>query len=175
MTQQTSHRDQVLECFKQFIGPHTIDKMQVFLLDAGARNLELKPTFNSMNYQYIAIDFKPDEPGVRAMDFNQLQFPDMRFDVVFCCHAFEHTENPVRTLREFWRVLKRGGKLFMATPNCVRRQILEEDVDHICVLNEMQIERLLKYTGFKTKMVKLMDNYPGLEDFQWSIITVAEK
>lgn len=171
---QFSHRDQVMDLFDLLWFNNNRESKGNVVLDAGARNLELKEKFEAKGYKYIATDIKPDAEGVLKMDFNKLTFPDEYFDIVFCCHAFEHTETPIRTLKEFWRVLKKGGVLFMATPNPVKKQILEGDWDHLFVLNEWQIERLLKYTMFKKKL-SVLEPYKDLEEFQWSLITVAEK
>jgi SAM-dependent methyltransferase len=51
-------------------------------------------------------------------DLNQtLPYPDDSFDYVVCLDGIEHTENPFNTVREFRRMLKRGGKLFLSIPN----------------------------------------------------------
>jgi len=46
-----------------------------------------------------------------------LPYPDLSFDYVICLDGIEHTENPFNTLREFRRILRGGGKLFLSTPN----------------------------------------------------------
>ena len=76
-----------------------------------------------------------------------LPFPDNKFDVVFACHSFEHTERPTATLREINRVLKKGGIMVLVTPNYCRHHVLGSDFDHINVLTEWQLQRLLLYVG----------------------------
>lgn len=50
-------------------------------------------------------------------DLNQwLPFEDNYFDAVFCCHVLYNLAAPGSTLAEFWRVLKPGGALVVATP-----------------------------------------------------------
>jgi SAM-dependent methyltransferase len=44
-------------------------------------------------------------------------FPDAHFDAVLIQHVFEHLFDPIETLRECVRVLKRGGRLILVTPN----------------------------------------------------------
>lgn len=171
MTEPATHRDQVKEAFKRMV---QITHKGATLLDAGARDSELEPFFEDLGYKWQGVDVDPVSNRVVKMDFNYLNYPDECFDVLFCCHAFEHSETPARTLREFWRVLRPGGVLFLATPNCVKRQILEEDEDHVNVVNEWQMERLLRYTMFK-KIYIQVESYKGLEEFQWSLITVAKK
>ncbi|MBF0153902.1 MAG: methyltransferase domain-containing protein [Magnetococcales bacterium] len=48
---------------------------------------------------------------------NALPYPDGCFDRVFMIHLLEGTESPRETLREVWRVMKPGGRLFIVAPN----------------------------------------------------------
>lgn len=48
---------------------------------------------------------------------HSLPYASGAFDYVVCLDGIEHTENPSNAIREFQRVLKRGGKLFLSTPN----------------------------------------------------------
>jgi len=46
-----------------------------------------------------------------------LPFDDASFDLIHCRWVIEHLEDPLRTFREFTRVLKPGGKFLALTPN----------------------------------------------------------
>jgi ubiquinone/menaquinone biosynthesis C-methylase UbiE len=51
-------------------------------------------------------------------DLNKtLPYTDHSFDYLICLDGIEHTENPFNTIREFRRILKGGGKLFLSIPN----------------------------------------------------------
>lgn len=67
-----------------------------------------------INASYFSV------PGLKVElgDLNQtLPYPDNTFDYLVCLDRIEHTENPSNAIREFQRVLKKGGKLFLSTPN----------------------------------------------------------
>jgi SAM-dependent methyltransferase len=52
------------------------------------------------------------------LDLNvSFPFKDDIFDYVFCVEGIEHIENPHLLIREFARVVKRGGSLIVSTPN----------------------------------------------------------
>ncbi|MBF0322025.1 MAG: class I SAM-dependent methyltransferase [Magnetococcales bacterium] len=48
---------------------------------------------------------------------NALPYPDGHFDRVFMVHILEGADSPRETLREVWRVMKPGGRLFIVAPN----------------------------------------------------------
>lgn len=67
-----------------------------------------------INSSYFSVPDLKIELG----DLNQtLPYPDNTFDYLVCLDGIEHTENPSNAIREFQRVLKKGGKLFLSTPN----------------------------------------------------------
>ncbi len=67
-----------------------------------------------INSSYFSI---PDL-SIDIGDLNQiLPYPDHSFDYIICLDGIEHTENPFNTIREFRRILKGGGKLFLSIPN----------------------------------------------------------
>lgn len=47
----------------------------------------------------------------------ELPFPDFSFDRVFCHALMEHLSDPLRALRETWRVLKPGGLIGVCSPD----------------------------------------------------------
>jgi ubiquinone/menaquinone biosynthesis C-methylase UbiE len=62
--------------------------------------------------------FSVPELKIEIGDLNQsLPYRDDSFDYLICLEGIEHTENPSNAIREFQRVLKKGGKLILSTPN----------------------------------------------------------
>jgi SAM-dependent methyltransferase len=67
-----------------------------------------------INPSYFSVPDLKIELG----DLNQsLPFPDNTFDYLVCLDGIEHTENPSNAIREFQRILKKGGRLFLSAPN----------------------------------------------------------
>jgi len=71
----------------------------------------------------VGIDLRQDlstnpeiDFGVRA-ELNDLPFADGSFDVVSCRLVIEHVDFPDAVLKEFYRVLRPGGRLAIFTPN----------------------------------------------------------
>jgi SAM-dependent methyltransferase len=74
-------------------------------------------------FDVSCCDIQPD--FFAASDLT-VQFGDMNkdlpyeaecFDYVVCLDGLEHTENPSNAIREFSRIIKSGGELFLSIPN----------------------------------------------------------
>jgi SAM-dependent methyltransferase len=94
------------------------------LLDAGCgRYLRFCHEFSPVAH-VIGIDlersFETDNtraPYAIRGDIGALPFPSERFDLVISRSVVEHLEDPPRVFREFFRVLRPGGKIVILTPN----------------------------------------------------------
>ncbi len=110
-----------------------------------------------------------------VMDAHDLKFADASFDCVALLEVLEHLENPVKALKEMYRVLKPGGCLIVSTPNAhdplrffkgwgahllgmvpgICRKIGAEErntgteKDHIWLWDLWNLYRLLNRCGFK--------------------------
>jgi SAM-dependent methyltransferase len=49
-------------------------------------------------------------------DAHQLPYANDTVDAIYCEAVLEHLLDPLRAVREMWRVLKPGGKMFVCTP-----------------------------------------------------------
>ena len=73
--------------------------------------------------QLVGADLREDVSSNSGMDFcvrselNRLPFSNTSFDVVNCRLVIEHMASPAVVLKEFYRVLKPGGRLAIFTPN----------------------------------------------------------
>jgi SAM-dependent methyltransferase len=68
-----------------------------------------------LGHGYVTADLLNPRAMVR-MDITDIQYPDEYFDVIYCSHVLEHVQDDKRALREFCRVLKRGGWAILIVP-----------------------------------------------------------
>lgn len=76
-------------------------------------------------------------------DITQLSFEDASFDGVFICWVLEHTTNPLAVLKEAYRLLKPGGKIFITeVHNDSFKTFPRKEYAHAYMeaFNELQIE-----------------------------------
>jgi predicted SAM-dependent methyltransferase len=74
------------------------------------------------------------------------RFPDATFDTIYASHVLEHFDYKdalARTLREWWRVLQPGGKLFVSVPDLVTLASLLVVKDQFSLEERFQIMRML--------------------------------
>ncbi len=58
--------------------------------------------------------------NLKIGDATSLEFENESFDYVYCYHALEHIQDPIKALNEMKRVLKKGGGFWIGTPNKFR-------------------------------------------------------
>lgn len=104
------------------------------VLDVGGQFLHLALTLRTLGHVVTAADVAPygDDSRLRARSgprlavhhlrsLAELDFPDATFDVIFFLEILEHlAQNPRPVWAELARVLKRGGRVVMTTPNLYR-------------------------------------------------------
>lgn len=94
------------------------------ILDAPAGQGALSEKLKNLEFEVYSLDidlsnFKVRGVDTRRVDLNrELPYENSFFDYVVSVEGIEHLENPWHLIREFSRVLKKGGKLIITTPNC---------------------------------------------------------
>ena len=95
------------------------------LLDVGCGNGSYIQYMQSLGWEVRGIDFDSEAVSnarskglnVNTGDLEQCLYLDNTFDVITINHVIEHVPKPLDLLQECRRILKRGGKLVIATPN----------------------------------------------------------
>lgn len=85
-------------------------------LGCGQRSLELEALAFLDNIKIIGLDLFP-YPQVQVQgNALHLPFRDETFNAIVCQALLEHTEDPVKVVKEMERCLKRGGLVYVETP-----------------------------------------------------------
>ena len=87
---------------------------------------------------------------------DEMEYPESTFDVVTLWDVLEHLSEPMQTLREVSRVMRRGGIIGISTINhaCANQKILKAQwrywmpPDHICSFTPPILRKMLKEAGF---------------------------
>jgi SAM-dependent methyltransferase len=90
------------------------------LLDAGAGECAYKRYFSHCNYKSADLGVGDDNWNYSHLDYitplDKLPIEDNTFDAVLCTQVLEHLSLPKESVQEMYRVLKKGGKLFLTVP-----------------------------------------------------------
>jgi SAM-dependent methyltransferase len=95
------------------------------LLDAGAGHRPYRALFRHTRYQ--SCDFIPvlEEVGGNTdidhtffCDLEQIPKNDNTYDAIVCSQVLEHVKRPDKVIKEFYRILKPSGQLFLTIPQC---------------------------------------------------------
>lgn len=85
----------------------------------GAKTIKLDLSFSALKYMPKDIYYSP-KCDLANSDLEDLPFASGSFSFILCSQVIEHIPNPEKTLQEYFRVLKPGGVMLIAIPNCYR-------------------------------------------------------
>lgn len=66
--------------------------------------------------EYLVLDPIPDYGADIVGDIHALPFPDNSQPAIVCESVLEHVEDPIRAMKELYRVLEPGGYLYVYVP-----------------------------------------------------------
>lgn len=95
------------------------------LVDIGCGNGQFLRTAMQLGWDAWGVDLDPKavetaqktRATVIQGGFPDTGLPSGHFDIVTLSHVIEHVHDPLAALREVFRVLKPGGRIWLATPN----------------------------------------------------------
>jgi 2-polyprenyl-3-methyl-5-hydroxy-6-metoxy-1,4-benzoquinol methylase len=153
------------------------------LLDVGCGSGKWLLKMRDLDWQVEGLDF--DESAVRVANqhglavrlgtVEQQRYPESSFDAVSLNHVIEHVPDPIGTLAECHRILKKGGKLVLATPNisslghCFFKQDWRglEPPRHLHVFGPGSMAAALSEAGFRWFVVRTVNSdYVWRQSFQ---------
>ena len=96
------------------------------LLDVGCGRGDFLAKMRDLGWEVVGLE--PDERSaelahkrfnldVRKGTIEQAHFPDDTFDAITVNHVIEHLPDPIGSLQECKRILKKDGRLIIFTPN----------------------------------------------------------
>lgn len=94
-------------------------RRNMYFLDNGTGRGEFFKAFEKLGLQGRQTDIYSKLEGVCLLDLSKdnLPFEDETFDFVFSKSVIEHIINPDHFIDEMYRVLKKGGKIIILTPD----------------------------------------------------------
>ena len=134
------------------------------VLDAGAGPMPYKDLFAHVHYE--AADMV-EAPGLDYVcDIAKLPVEDERYDLVFCSQTLEHVPNPVPVLREFARVLKPGGEVWLSAPLFYPEHVKPYDFYRY---TRFAWRNMARRAGFKVVDISWLEGYYATLSFQLEV------
>jgi len=134
-----------------------IDKFMVFasniigykntVLDVGAGSKPYKKHFLHTTYQSCDIVGKHDF----LCSADKIPVPDNTYDCLIATQMLEHVEYPQRVVNEFYRVLRKGGQLFLTAP---QGWGIHGEPYHYYNFTMYGLQSLFKNSGFQIEFIK---------------------
>jgi ubiquinone/menaquinone biosynthesis C-methylase UbiE len=129
---------------------------------------------NDIRGGWINIDQFNIKPGVVKMDAQKLEFPDNSIDEICARDVLEHItwRKTDETLKEWYRVLKPGGRIYIQSPNLIgwalaivhRKCGFHHAMEHIFAHQDNPGN--FHYTGFSIEYLTEKMAKVGFKDFE---------
>ncbi len=126
------------------------------VLDYGAGNSPWEAHIDCENYVKADISQNASNDIDYILEINTpIEISDEKFELILMMDVFEHTPNPDFTLKECYRLCKKGGEIVLSVPFIYREN--ETPCDYFR-LTSFGAEELLSRHGFKIKKIKKIGN-----------------
>lgn len=141
------------------------------VLDAGAGTSPYKHHFSHATYEsadFCGVEKKYGDVTY-VCDLTSIPVEDGRYDLVFCSQALEHHPEPRDAVREFHRILKPGGALWLSAPFFYPEHEAPYDFYRY---TRYGVHYLLESAGFTVRNIDWLEGYCGTVAYQ---ITLASR
>jgi SAM-dependent methyltransferase len=136
------------------------------VLDAGAGDGMYASAFEHARYEsadFLQVEGKVYAPVTYVCDLRELPVEDGRFDLVLCAQVLEHLPEPLAALKEFHRVLRPGGRLWLSCPLFFEEHDKPYDFFRY---TSFGLERLLDEAGYDDVALEWLEGYFGTLAYQ---------
>jgi SAM-dependent methyltransferase len=131
------------------------------VLDAGAGSMPYRKHFEHVRYE--AADFRA-APGIDYVcDISSVPVEDGRFDLVLASQLLEHVKSPIAVLREFHRILKPGGTVWITAPLFYQEHMLPHDYYRY---TRPAWRMMARRAGFEIDSLEWLEGYYGTLSYQ---------
>ncbi|MFH1827576.1 MAG: class I SAM-dependent methyltransferase [bacterium] len=148
------------------------------VVDIGSSTGVLLKLFKDEGWEVLGIE--PSESakyaskkGIEVINknFEEINLPKNKYDVVILNHTLEHMDNPLKVLEKVHSILKKGGIVFIDVPNFVslsslifrKRFSFLLPEEHNYQFTKDSLTKLLEKSNFK---VKYSETRSGIFDYQ---------
>jgi SAM-dependent methyltransferase len=140
---------------------------QARFLDAGAGEGRFRHEFSHTCYTGVDLaigDVVWDYSGLDAIaTLTELPFPDGTFEASICTQVLEHVTEPYLVLKEIYRTLKPGGRIFLAAPQSWHQHQKPHDYFRY---TSFGFRYLLEKCGFQVESMEPLGGYFWFLSFQ---------
>ena len=159
MNSSRHHLETFIQAMADELPPHSL------LLDAGAGDCRYARRFGM--HRYESADFakvkKPYGELTYVCDLTAIPVEDGRFDAILCSQVIAHLPEPRSVLREFHRVLKPGGRLYVTGPLYFQEN--EPPYDFFRY-TQYGLRRILDDAGLEVERLDWLEGYGGTVAYQ---------
>jgi len=135
------------------------------ILDVGCGTGKFLEECRAENINAVGFDSDPNhvkncKERLKTMNIFTAQaenvpLKDESFDFINCTGTLEHTNDPIRVLKECYRLLKKDGEMFITVCN---KYAIKDPHYHLWFLNWLPPKLKLKYSRI-TKSKRIIDSY----------------
>jgi SAM-dependent methyltransferase len=138
------------------------------VLDAGAGDCRYQRFFSERKYE--SADFCQVEKEYAKVtyvcDLKQIPVGDASYDLVLCTQVLEHVNEPRRVLKEFARILKPGGQLWLTAPLFYEEHEVPYDFYRY---TRYGLSHVVEDAGFDVKRVEWLEGYYATLAYQMQL------
>lgn len=167
--------DPIIQLIKPLLTPNSK------ILDVGCAGGYALNLLSDMGMDVAGVEPSESFRGLLKRDgykvfkyLDDIDLPDGDFDFIISLHVIEHIVDPVKFITDCARLLKKGGKLIVATPNlndilnkleCFKKFFYR--TVHFHYFNEKSLTTAIKAAGLNDCSIFYLHRYPINNYFRW--------